>query len=127
MAQNKSDGEIIALLKLPQRTLTRYKQRICEQNKQIWAKLVENQLEGELIKLKDSLESTYRIALAMSQDPECEDRIDWLNTMNDSRLNIVTILQEYSEFNSQRNVQGLEESTKSGNEIKPSTFKRLHS
>ena len=50
--------------------------------------------------------------------------------MNDSRLNIVTLLQEYSEFNSQRNVQGLEESTKSGqsgNEIKPSTFKRLHS
>ena len=75
MAQNKSDGEIIALLKLPQRTLTRYKQRICEQNKQIWAKLVENQLEGELIKLKDSLERTYRIALAMSQDPECEDRM----------------------------------------------------
>ena len=50
MAQDKSDAEIMSLLKLPQRTLTRYKQRICEQNKQIWAKLVEEQVYGELNK-----------------------------------------------------------------------------
>ena len=119
--QNKSDAEIMALLKLPQRTLTRYKQRICEQNKQIWAKLIENQLEGELIKLKDSLESTYRIALTMSQDPECKDRIDWLNTMNDSRLNIVKQLVEYPDF-----VRPLEESSTSTSNI-PTTLKRVHS
>ena len=98
MQQDKTDAEIISILKIPQRTLTRYKQRICDQNKQIWAKLVEEQLEGALIKLKDSLESTYQISLAMSEDPECKDRIEALHCKDDARLSIVQLLSEYSEF-----------------------------
>ena len=43
MAQDKTDAEIISILKIPQRTLTRYKQRIYAQNKEIWAKLVKYQ------------------------------------------------------------------------------------
>ncbi|MGC2426778.1 MAG: hypothetical protein WA421_07075 [Nitrososphaeraceae archaeon] len=125
MAQDKSDAEIMSLLKLPQRTLTRYKQRICEQNKQIWAKLVEEQVYGELIKLKNSLESTYQISLAMCQDPECKsnDRIEALHCKDDARLSIVQLLSEYSEF--KRKVSD-EDNIENNNEIKP-YVKRMHS
>lgn len=121
MAQDKTDAEIISILKIPQRTLTRYKQRIYAQNKEIWAKLVKYQLAGQLIKLKDSLESTYQIALAMIKDPECKDRIEALHCKDDARLSIVQILQEYSEF--KRKVS--DEVDKESINL-PSTFKRIH-
>ena len=34
----------------------------------------------------------------MALDPKCENRIEALNCMNDSRLNIIKMLSEYSDF-----------------------------
>jgi hypothetical protein len=52
----------------------------------------------------------------MANNPKCEDRLEALNCMNDSRLKIIKMLSEYSDF--KRKVHS-EESTESGNETKP--------
>ena len=123
MVQDKTDAEIISILKIPQRTLTRYKQRIHEQNKEIWAKLVEYQLAGELIKLKNSLESTYQTALTLSQSElKCDEKIEALHCKDDARLSIVQLLREYSEF--KKKIPP--EDNENENEIKP-YVKRVHS
>jgi hypothetical protein len=127
MQQNKSDQEIMTILKLPQRTLTRYKQRIHEQNKKIWYSMVHNETEGQLLMLKSSLEWTYSKAMELAEsesNTSIEGIIEALHCKDDARLSIVQILKEYSEF--KRQIPQLSEESTQDNEIKP-YVKRVHS
>ena len=66
----------------------------------------------------------------MAEDPECEDRIEWLNCMNDSRLNVVKLLVEYPDFIRKISISQSEptsetEADEQDSDI-PTTFKRIH-
>lgn len=97
--------------------------RIHEEDKQVWYSISLEQMGTELLRMKQSLEKTFDISKKMAEDPKCEDRIEWLNCMNDSRLSIIHLLSEYPDFITRRNSG---ESTELGNEIKP-YVKRVHS
>jgi hypothetical protein len=100
----KSDIEIRETLGLELRTYQKYTRILHLEDQKVWLSITQEQLGSELLRLKSSLESTYQTARVMSEDPECKDRIDALNCMNDSRLNIVKLLVEYPDFISQRKV-----------------------
>ena len=121
-AQNKTHDEVMAILKIPLRSYRRYCSSIAKQDREIWHSIVEEQLSSELLHLKSSLEETYRVSLEMALDPECKDKIEALHCKDDARLSIVQLLQQYSEFKRQIQMQQEEDS----NEIKP-YIKRVHS
>ena len=59
---NKTDAEIRALLGLELRTYQNYLKRIHDEDKEIWHSIASEQIESELLRLKDSLEQTYQKA-----------------------------------------------------------------
>jgi hypothetical protein len=52
----------------------------------------------ELLRMKQSLEETYKIAKDMAEDPKCEDRLAALQSKDDARLSIIHLLSEYPDF-----------------------------
>ena len=98
----KSDIEIRETLGLELRTYQKYIHILHLEDQKVWLSITQEQLGSELLRLKSSLESTFLTARAMAQDPECKERIEALNCMNDSRLNIIKLLVEYPDF--ERNV-----------------------
>jgi hypothetical protein len=127
----KSDIEIRETLKTEERTYRRYIRKIHLEDERVWFSITQEQLGSELLRLKSSLEETYRISLAMAKDHEYGDRLGALASMNDSRLSIVHLLVEYPDFI--KKIPQPEDEAPSvkniplGRAIKPSTFKRLHS
>ena len=119
----KSDIEIRETLGLELRTYQKYTQILHLEDQQVWLSITQEQLGTELLRLKNTLEETYRISLAMAKDPEYEDRLGALASMNDARLNIVKLLVEYPDFI--RKVSDEQGSTNT-NTIKP-YVKRVHS
>ena len=98
LKQRKSSQEIMDILSIPERTFRRYCSRIYNQDQKTWLSITKHQLGSELLRFRSSLEETYDISREMALDPKCENRIEALNCMNDSRLNIIKILSEYDEF-----------------------------
>lgn len=98
MQQGKSSEDIMSTLKIPLRSYRRYCSTIYKQRKEVWYSITSQQLEHELLRLKDSLEHTYRTALAMSEDPEYNDRLQALQAKDDARLSIVQLLEEGPEY-----------------------------
>lgn len=98
LKQRKSSQEIMDILSIPERTFRRYCSRIYNQDQKTWLSITKHQLGSELLRFRSSLEDTYDISREMALDPKCENRIEALNCMNDSRLNIIKILSEYDEF-----------------------------
>ena len=84
--------------------------------------------------MKHSLEHSYRIALAMSEDEKADigERLEALNKKDDSRLSLIHLLSEFPDFISQRKIsssnimfeQPLEESP---SQDAASTLKLVHS
>ena len=91
--------------------------------KDAWFSITQEQLGSELLRLKSSLEETYRISLAMAKDPEYEDRLSALQAKDDARINIVKLLREVPEIIKTKNNLELEEQYGT---IKASTLKRIH-
>ena len=96
----KSDIEIRETLGLELRTYQKYTHKIHEEDQKVWFSIAQEQLGSELIRLKNSLEHSYRIALAMSENEKVEigERLEALNKKNDSRLSIIHLLSEFPEF-----------------------------
>jgi hypothetical protein len=99
----KSDVEIREILGIELRTFQRYTKTIYEQDQQVWFSITQEQLATELLRMKKSLEDTYKIAKEMALDPNCEDRLAACQAANDFRLSIIHLLSEYPDFI--RNVQ----------------------
>ena len=74
--------------------------------------------------MKNALEETYRISLAMAKDPEYEDRLNALQQKDDARLSIIHLLVEYPDF--VRKMEQHDRSEEQSNNIE-STLKRVHS
>jgi hypothetical protein len=85
---NKSDNEIKALLGIELRQYQRLTKKICEQDQKVWFSITQGQLGTELLRMKQSLEDTYKIARQMSEDPKCEDRLAALQSKDDARHSI---------------------------------------
>ena len=117
----KTDIEIRETLGLELRTYQRHKKRIHEEDQKVWFSITQEQLGTELLRLKSSLEETYRMSLTMAQDPKYEDRLGALASMNDARLSIIHLLVEYPEF--KRKIPQPDEQVST---IKP-YVKRVHS
>jgi hypothetical protein len=94
MQANKSDEEIMHTLNLPLRTFQRYKKRIHDHNKAIWYQITRNELETELLRLKNSFEDTFRIAKQKVNDPTVKDslKLEWLSVKDNARINIIKLL-----------------------------------
>jgi hypothetical protein len=94
---NKSENEIRQLLEIPLRTFQRYAKQIHEEDKQVWYDITSQELESALLRMRSSLEETYKISknIAENESAAVDERLEALNCMNDSRLNIVKLLLEY--------------------------------
>jgi hypothetical protein len=82
------------------------------EDEKVWLSISREQLSTELLRMKNSLEHSYRIALAMSEDEKADigERLEALNKKDDSRLSLIHLLSEFLDST-----------------IKASTLKRLHS
>ena len=126
----KSDIEIRDTLGLELRTYQKYMHILHLEDQKAWLSITQEQLGSELLRLKSSLEETYKITKDMALDPKCEDRLGALASMSDSRLNIVKLLAEYPDFIRKipiaTNGISQPEYDEQSND-KPTTFKRVHS
>jgi hypothetical protein len=123
----KSNEEIRLMLGISLRSYQRYTKRIHDENKRIWFAITQESLGTELLRMKKSLEKTFRISEKMAEDPKSQDRIDWLNAMNDSRLNIIKLLVEYPDFEKKViKMETFDEEQEQDNDT-ASTLKRVHS
>ena len=132
----KSDTEIRETLGLELRNYQKYAHILHLEEQKVWLSVSQEQLSGQLLRMKQSLEHTYNTALKMCEDPECkhEDKIEALHCKDDARLSIIMLLSEYPIFvkASQTHTQPSEEYIKNveiseqGSPIKASTLKRIH-
>ena len=122
----KSDIEIRETLGLELRTYQKYTHILHLEDQKVWLSITQEQLGSELLRLKSSLEKTFEVSKKLAEDPKLEsgDKIEALNCMNDSRLNIVKLLVEYPEFVRKTPISQPEQQD---NTITSSTFKRVHS
>jgi len=95
---SNTDNQIMDTLAIPLPTYRRYVARIHKQNREAWLSLTMNEYETELLRLKGSLEHTYKTALAISEDPNRMDQLDALQAKDDARLSIVHLLTEGPEM-----------------------------
>ena len=124
LEQRKSSQEIMDILSIPERTFRRYCSRIYHEDQKIFLSVTKEQLSSELLRLRSSLEETYKISKDMALDPKCENRLAALASMNDARLSIVHLLSEYAEF--KRKIPQPDEIVLTNSTIKP-YLKRVHS
>ena len=119
----RSDIEIGETLGLDLRTYQKYTHIIHLEDQQVWLSITQEQMGTELLRMKQSLEETYKIAKQMALDPEYEDRLSALQAKDDARLSIVHLLSEYPYFIRKIPISHPEENLQ---EIKESTLKRIH-
>src|SRR6185295_711788 len=93
---NNTDREIMEILAIPIPTYRKYVARIHKQNKEAWLRVTMDEYETELLKLKGSLEDTYRKAKAISEQQERDSMeiLEACSAKDDARLSIVTLLTE---------------------------------
>lgn len=97
---NNTDRQIMEILAIPIPTYRRYVQKIHKQNKEAWLSLTMNEYETELLKLKESLEDTYRKAKAISEikNDDYISQLEACQHKDDARLSIVHLLTEGPEM-----------------------------
>jgi hypothetical protein len=121
----KNDIEIRETLGIELRTYQRYMHKIHLEDQMVWLSITQEQLGSELLRLKSSLEETYRISLAMAKDPKYEDKIEALHCKDDARLSIIHLLSEYPDFI--RKIPTITQSeTASEEKEQDSTLPRIH-
>ena len=76
--------------------LSQYTHNIHAEDQNVWLSITQEQRSTELLRLKQSLEHSYRIALAMSEDEtlDVDERLEALNKKDDSRLSICQLLDD---------------------------------
>lgn len=87
-------------LKIPLRTYRRYTASIHKQNQEIWYSLVRDELCTELLKLRSSLEDTYKIAKELCEKPDLGtgDTLEALQAKDSARLSVVQLLVEGTSY-----------------------------
>src|SRR6185436_1480800 len=96
---NNTDREIMEILAIPIPTYRKYVARIHKQNKEAWLRVSMDEYETELLKLKGSLEDTYRKAKAISEsENDVISVLEACQAKDDARLSIVHLLTEGPEM-----------------------------
>jgi len=96
---NNTDREIMEILAIPIPTYRKYVARIHKQNKEAWLRVTMDEYETELLKLKGSLEDTYRKAKAISEtENDVISVLEACQAKDDARLSIVHLLTEGPEM-----------------------------
>ena len=103
--QNKSDLEIRNTLGIKLRMWQRYVKRLHDEDKEIWRSLVQNELESELLRLRSSLEDTYRIASDMAEHGDEFNKLEACKAKDDARLSIVQLLKEGPDYINEESIQ----------------------
>ena len=82
------------LLGIPRSTYYRYKDIICNQDKQILYELTKDEIYGQLLLTKESLEKSFSVAMKIAQDEKNKplDRLKACRVANDMRLMVVRLL-----------------------------------
>ena len=123
----KNDIEIRETLGLELRTYQKYMHIIHLEDQKVWLSVAQEQLGSELLRMKQSLEETYRISLAMAKDAKTDDKIEALHCKDDARLSIIHLLSEYPEFVTRRKIPVLQpEADEIMHTDTVSTLKRIH-
>ena len=97
---NNTDREIMEILAIPIPTYRRYVAKIHKLNKEAWLRLTQNEYETELLKLRESLEDTFRKAKTLSEDHNRDslEILEACSAKDDARLSIVHLLTEGPEM-----------------------------
>ena len=75
MNSGKSDIEIRETLGLELRTYQKYTHIIHLEDQKVLLSITQEQLGTELLRMKQSLEETYKISKDIALDPKCQDKI----------------------------------------------------
>jgi hypothetical protein len=96
LLRHYSDGEIMKLLGIPRSTFYRYKDTICRQDKEMLYELTKDEIYGQLLFTKESLEKSYSVAMNIAQDLKNKplDRLKACEFANDVRLTVIRLLVE---------------------------------
>jgi hypothetical protein len=91
---NMPDKKIIERLKIPKSTFYRYKSRIYNEDRELWEKVSIEPLESRALKLKESLEHTYRIAREIASNNRNPPRVTLYacKKMVEAQFNIIQLL-----------------------------------
>jgi hypothetical protein len=91
---NMPDKKIIERLKIPNSTFYRYKSRIYNEDRELWEKVSIEPLESRALKLKESLEHTYRIAREIASNNRNPPRVTLYacKKMVEAQFNIIQLL-----------------------------------
>ena len=121
----KSDIEIRETLKIEERTFRRYSSRIYHEDQNAWVLITQEQYASELLRLRSCINYAYNISKQLSEDSElkCEDRLQCLQSMLDSRLSMVKLL---GDVDMKRKISISQPDEEQNNEIIESTLKRIH-
>ena len=128
--QDKTNDEVMAILEIPLRSYRRYCSSIARQDREIWDHIVKQELASEFLKLRESLNHSYKIAKQLSEDSklECEDRLAALESKDQSRINLVELMIEgpntSQRYNPRRQMASMKFLNRIGT-IKASTWKRI--
>ena len=97
-AQDKTDYEIRDILNIELRTYQRYVKRINEEDKEIWCSITVNEMESELLRLKETFEQAFHRAKENSENEKDDGAIlEALDAKDNARVNIVKLLVEAPE------------------------------
>ena len=96
---NYTDEQIQNQLALTDRMWQRYNKKVNELDKAEWQQITRTQLEPEFLKLKASLEDTYKIANQEAQKAETTyDKMLACEKKDEARLNIVQLIKEGPDY-----------------------------
>jgi urease accessory protein UreF len=94
------DSEVREILGVGIRMYQEYMQRIHEEDKLAWNEIVKDQLESEALAVRDCMLYCCKYAKEQleNKDTPSSDRIEWINTLQGTRTNMLKLLVEGAEY-----------------------------
>jgi hypothetical protein len=76
-----------------------YMQRIHEEDRLAWNEVIKNELESEILSVRDTMLYCVRYAKEKLKDKNASaDHLEWINTLQGTRINMLKLLVEGPEF-----------------------------
>lgn len=88
--EDRNDSEVREILDIPIRTYQRYIQKYNLENKAIWYSLVRDEMESELLAVRDCMLFCCNYAKRKLQDDSIEssEHLEWIQTLQAARMNL---------------------------------------
>jgi UDP-glucose 6-dehydrogenase len=98
--QDKTDSEVKEILGVGIRMYQDYMKRIREEDKIMWDTIIKHELESEILSVRGTMLYCVRYAKEQLKDKNTPsaDKLEWINTLQGTRTNILKLLVEGPEY-----------------------------